>query len=286
MDIEAEIGRSTAAPLLNYFALTFAVAWVLWAAAAALAGDAPATASDQLLFLPGVFAPGIVAVWLTWRARGTAGVRALLGPLLRWQVSPRWYVFAIGYMAAIKLTTALVHRAITGSWPPFGSSAWYVILGGTLASTVLLGQSGEEVGWRGYALPRLAELYGLRMASVILGVVWALWHLPLFFVPAADTYGQSFIVWGVGVTALSVTFAWLYAKTNASLLLTMLLHSAINQSLGIVSGALSGATNSFSLRASTTGWITLALLWITAAYFLIRMPPLPPGEVLPPNERD
>ena len=264
--------------MLSYFALTFAVAWVLWAGAAALAGDAPATASDQLLFLPGAFAPGIVAVWLTWRARGTAGVKALLRPLYQWQVSPRWYVFALGYMAAIKLTTALVHRALTGSWPPFGSSEWYVILGGTLASTVLLGQSGEEVGWRGYALPRLAELYGLRMASVILGVVWALWHLPLFFVPAADTYGQSFLVWAMGVTALSVAFAWLYAKTSGSLLLTMLLHAAINQSLGIVSGALAGATNSFSLRASTTAWITLALLWTAAAYFLVRMPALTGGS--------
>jgi membrane protease YdiL (CAAX protease family) len=149
-----------------------------------------------------------------------------------------------------------------------------VILGGTFFSTIMLGQSGEEVGWRGYALPRLAELYGLRLASLILGVVWAVWHLPLFFVRGADTYGQSFFIWAMGVTALSVTFAWLYANTNGSLLLTMLLHSAINQSLGIVSGALPGADNPFSFSTSLPGWITLALLWLTAAYFLVRMPKL------------
>lgn len=264
--------------LLKYFALTFGIAWALWGAAFALSPGAAATRMGPLLFLPGVFAPGIVAVWLTWRAEGPSRVRALLSRLLHWQVPARWYAFAIGYMAAIKVSTALAHRALTGSWPAFGTDAWYVILGGILGSTLLFGQSGEEVGWRGYALPRLAGLYGLRRASVILGVVWALWHLPLFFIPGADTYGQSFFVWAMGVTALSVAFAWLYAKTNGSLLLMMLLHSGINQSLGIVSGALPGAANPFALRASTAGWITLALLWISAAYFLVRMPELTQGE--------
>ena len=261
--------------LLAYFAWTFVVAWALWGAAFLLSPDAAASRVGQLLFLPGVFAPGIVAVWLTWRARGASGVRALLGRLFIWQVRARWYVFAVGYMAAIKLATALVHRVLTGTWPPFGSDAWYVIVGGTLLSWITLGQSGEEVGWRGYALPRLAERYGLRLGSVILGVVWAVWHLPLFFIPAVETYGQSFLVWAMGVMALSVTFAWVYANTNGSLLLTMLLHAAINQSLGIVSGALPGADNAFSLTTSLPGWITLALLWLTASYFLIRMPPLP-----------
>lgn len=270
---EPEVGRSGAASLLRYFALTFAVAWAFWGAVVALAPGAADTRMGPLLFLPGVFAPGIVAIWLTWRAHGSSGVSALLSRLFHWRVGAGWYAFALGFMAAIELTTALVHRAMTGSWPPFGTAAWYVILGGTVFSTITLGQSGEEVGWRGYALPRLAELCGLRLASLILGLVWALWHLPLFFVRGADTYGQSFFVWAMGVTALSVTFAWLYAKTDGSLLLTMLLHSAINQSIGIVAGALPGADDPFSLTTSRPGWIALALLWLGAAYFLVRMPP-------------
>jgi len=90
-------------------------------------------------------------------------------------------------------------------------------------------QAGEEVGWRGYALPRLAERLGLPWASVALGVIWACWHLRLFFLfDGADTFGQSFPVYLLSVTALSVAMAWLYWRTGASLLATMLLHAAVN----------------------------------------------------------
>jgi membrane protease YdiL (CAAX protease family) len=73
------------------------------------------------------------------------------------------------------------------------------------------------------------------------------------------------------VTALSVAMAWLYWRTGGSLLLAMLLHAAINNTKDIVPSALPGATNSFSLRGSLVGWITVALLWIVAAVFLARM---------------
>lgn len=75
----------------------------------------------------------------------------------------------------------------------------------------------------------------------------------------------------LSVTALSVAMAWLYWRTNGSLLLTMLLHAAVNNTKDIVPSALSSATNAFSFRSSSIGWLTVALLWICAAYFLVRM---------------
>src|SRR5881397_3629828 len=98
------------------------------------------------------------------------------------------------------------------------------------------------------------------------------WHLPLFFVPGIDMYGQSFPVWALGVTALSVAITWLYAHTNESLLLVMLMHSAGNQTLGIVPSAVTNAANPFALSPSLVAWLTGAFLWITAVYFLVRMP--------------
>lgn len=255
-------------PLPVYFALTFLVAWVLWYAATAIAGGAT---GGQLLYLPGTFAPGIVALVLTARAEGAAGVRALLRPLLKWEVGARWYLFALTYIAAIKLVVAMLHRVATGEWPRFGDTPVYLMVAAALISTVSFGQSGEEVGWRGYALPRMAARLGLGPASVVLGVIWAAWHLPLFFIPGASIFGQSFPLYLLQVTALSVTVAWLWRRTGQSLLLTMLLHAAVNNTKDIVPSAVTGPSDPLALSSSLVGWLTVALLWICAGYFLVWM---------------
>jgi len=263
--------------LLKFFSLTYALTWACFFSVAALSGSSapavPARAEIRwlLLFL-GIFAPSFVALGLTARAEGRAGALALLRRLLQWRVDARWYVFAAGYIAAIKLVVALVHRVAIGAWPRFGSEAWYVIVVAIVISTPV--QAGEEIGWRGYALPRLAARFGLARASVLLGLIWACWHLPQFFIPEADTYGQSFFVFVLQVTALSVGIAWLYAQTKGSLLLTMLMHSAVNNSKDIVPSAVPGATNTFGLSSSVVAWLTVAMLWVCAAYFLVRMPKL------------
>jgi len=259
--------------LLKFFFITFAITWPCFSAVAAFsAGAAPNLAflRGPILFL-GIFAPAIVALSLTARAEGKEGVLALLRRLVKADVALRWYWFAIGYMAAVKLTVALLHRLFLGAWPRFGGEAWYVMLAATIGSLIVGGQSGEEIGWRGFALPRLATRFGYGAGSIILGVIWALWHLPLFFVREADTYGQSFFLYTLQVTAISVAIAWLYRRTNGSLLLTMLMHSAINNTKDIVPSHLDGGTYSFTFNASIVGWLTVAVLWMCAGSFLVSM---------------
>jgi membrane protease YdiL (CAAX protease family) len=267
--------RSTST--IAFFLLTFVVSWTLWIAAAAVFDGVAATGQVSpgiraLIFLPGTFAPSLVAVALTARQEGRAGVFALLQRLFQWRVGLRWYAFAIVYMAAIKLTAALVHRVTTGSWPRFGDTALYVMLAATIFSTVVGGQAGEEIGWRGYALTRLTTRMGLAGASVLLGVIWAAWHLPLFFIPRTDLTEQSFPFFLLAVTPLSTAIAWLYWRTNGSLLLTMLMHAAINNTTGIVPSGNTGGTNPWILRTSLIGWTTIALLWIAAVFLMARMP--------------
>lgn len=108
-------------------------------------------------------------------------------------------------------------------------------------------------------------------AALLLGVLWACWHLPQFFFAAADTYRQSFPVWSLEVIALSVAMAWLYTKTNGSLLLMMLMHAAVNNTKDIVPSAVSNPAGTFSLDASLVMYLTVAVMWIAATYFLIRM---------------
>src|SRR5688572_10792887 len=253
--------------MLAYVVLTVALSWSLWFASGATSPSGPNTP----IFLLGVFSPGIVALGLTAFAGGRDAVVALLRRLIDWEVPVRWYVFAAGYMLAIKLTAALVHRVAFGAWPAFGQEPFVLMIAATAASTMLGGQAGEELGWRGYALPRLADRFGLGPASVLLGVIWALWHLPLFFAPVGDTFGQSFPLYLLQVVAMSVTMAWLYSNTRGSLLPVMLLHAAVNNTKDIVPSVEAGATNPWALSHSSIAWVTLALMWLCAAYFLSRM---------------
>ena len=254
--------------VIIFFVAAYTLSWGAWIAANGITTDLPRTA----LILLGTFAPGIVALGLTARALGRRGVIALLRRLLIWQVPLRWYLFAAGYFVVIKLTVAVALRAATGAWPTFGSEPWILMLAATLASTLLGGQAGEEIGWRGYALPRLTVRFGLGAASVILGLLWACWHLPLFYILGGDTVGQYFPLYLLQVTALSVAISWLYVRTGGSLLLVMLMHAAVNNTKDIVPSAEAHATDPWALSHSLVAWLTALLLWLCAIYFLRRMP--------------
>jgi len=217
----------------------------------------------------GTYAPAVVAISLTAWAEGADGVRKLLRPLVSVDVPIRFYLFAILYVIGIKLVAAALHRAIIGIWPVFDMASLAIVPFAIAISTPF--QAGEEIGWRGYALPRLAARMGFARASLLLGVIWAFWHLPQFYIADADTYRQSFPVWAAGVVAMSVAFAWLYVRTVGSLPLVMLLHASINNAKDIVPSGSAVAPGAFSLNASRVSWITLGVLWLCAGYLLTRL---------------
>src|SRR2546426_11767360 len=112
--------------LIKFFVLTYAVTWTCFVSVAA-AGIPARSPLGVFLVLLGAYAPSLAALWLTARAAGGAGIRALLGRILRWRVPAQWYLFAVPYIPALKLTAALVHRVATGAWPSFGHEPWYLI---------------------------------------------------------------------------------------------------------------------------------------------------------------
>jgi len=242
----------------KFFAVTYVLSWTLWSLVALVPTGTPLRTA---LFLPGTFAPALVALWLAPNRKD------LIDRLFQWQVPVRWYVFALGYLAAAKLAAAIVHRITLGAWPALEPGPWLLFVAGLLVSTPV--QAGEEIGWRGYALPRLTQRFGLGAASVILGVIWAAWHLPLFFIAATDTTGASFPFYLITVIAISVAIGWLYARTNGSLLLVMLMHSAVNNTPHFVPPAAPGDV--FVLNATAVQWMTALFLWVGAAYLLTRM---------------
>lgn len=248
---------------IAFFLLTFAVTWTLWALAPK-AGSVAAT-----LFLIGTFAPSIVALALSYWRGGRDAVRALTCQIVRFPQQIQWYVFAIGYMIVIKLSTALILRASTGHWPALGTESLLLMFG--VIPISLWFQAGEEIGWRAFALPRMAEAMGLGPASLLLGAIWAIWHLPLFFIQANDTFGQSFPIYFAGVVAMSVTLAWLYWRTGRSLFIVMLLHAAVNNTKDIVPSLEVGASSPWAMSQSSVALVATALMWVVAIALLWDM---------------
>ena len=263
--------------LLGFVVLTFAGTWIAWLASARLGLLAGGYVSaGGAVFLLGVFAPSLVALALTWRDEGKEGVVALLARIGRWRVDPRWYLIAVAYMAAIKLSAAMIARLATGTWPAFGETPLPLILGAIIVSTWV--QAGEEVGWRGYALPRLWQHLGLGGAGVVLGLIWALWHLPLFFIPGTGSDTESFPIYLIIVTNLSVAMAWVYWKTGGSLMLVMLMHASVNNTTGIVPGSLPYPVSPMSFDGSTVAWSTVAVSTVISVLLLVRMRGAQPGD--------
>jgi membrane protease YdiL (CAAX protease family) len=259
--------------LVLFFTVTYIISWSAFFGAAALSqGEPVAFASAPVsgaVYLIGVFTPALVALAFAAWESGRAGIIALLRRIIQIPRNAWWFVFATVYIAAIKLLAALLHRLFAGAWPHMDDTRLLVLLLATIISTPV--QSGEEIGWRGYALPRLASRIGLGRASIVLGVILSVWHLPFFFIPGTDKSGQSIPLYILQVTALSVAMAWLYWRTNQSLLIVMLMHAAVNNTKDIIPSAVSETTKAVALNASLVGWLTVALLWICAVYFLIRM---------------
>lgn len=268
-------GDERTSSLVAYFALTFLVTWSAFALAATFAPRGAVSPAGEalvreLIFHIGVFAPGLVAITLTGRAGGRVGARAWLARLFHWRAGVRWYVFAVAFPPAVKLGAAILHGLFLGEWPPFGGPSVYLIPAAIFLSMWV--QAGEEVGWRGYALPRMATRMGLGVAAILLGAIWAAWHLPLFFFfPAADTAGQSFPLYLTQVMAISIIMAWLFWRTKGSLVVVMLIHATFNNTHDLVPSRVQGATDPLAISTSPVAWLTALLLWLPAAYFLWRM---------------
>lgn len=216
--------------LLRFFAGTFALRWSadLWMLLA-YAGVLPINLAGRLALasLAGA-SPSVTAFWLTWRERGRPGVHDLLGAAMRRRFAWKWYALSI-LLPVVAVYGGVSAYAFLSGWPP---EQWVLPgLPGAFASAVAP-PLGEEFGWRGYALPRLQARSGALPASLVIGAVWSVWHLPLFFMPGEGEFHVPFIVFlvetGIG---WSVLMTWLYNRSGGALLTALLFHGAGNFAL-------------------------------------------------------
>ena len=148
----------------------------------------------------------LMAIGLSANEAGRAGVRSLLGQLLRWRVHPIWYAVALLFPLVLALTIGGLVLLTGAPPPPFPDLAQWLKLPIMFLFVVLLaGGLYEEIGWRGCALPRLQTRYGALVGSLILRLIWAGWHLPQWFIPGEIS--GSFLSFVLGVVTLSVLLA-------------------------------------------------------------------------------
>ena len=220
-------------PLASFFALAYAVTWLLWAPMV-IAG---VPAFSETRHIPSIYALPAVAVGVTGTAffmtaitQGRAGVRRMLKRLTCWDVGIRWYVVAL---LLIPLTELLITAAVAGPQilRALAPSA-LILYPAAFLSHFVFGPLFEESGWRGFALPRIQHRFGPLRGSLLLGLLWGGWHF-LLYLPA--WFGAG-VVTGIIDTAIfvaftvtvSVIFTWLFNNTRGSLLLAMLLHGSVN----------------------------------------------------------
>lgn len=216
-----------ASSVLRFCAEAFALSWLPWAVLLARGGDPTAGIAESALWILGGFGPALAAVWAA-RRDGPGQARRLLAGLLRWRVAARWYAALLIPLGFALLAAALV--TLVGSMQRDTGDlgdALLLIVPLFVLNTLVLG-GNEEVGWRGYALPRLQQRMSALAASLWLGLVWGAWHAPLFFMAETAQGELSPPVFVVNAIALSVIFTWLYNSTTGSLLLAVLFHGAIN----------------------------------------------------------
>lgn len=209
---------------------------------------------SPLLGFAGLFGPTVAAVIVVAAAEGKTGLKDLLGWILRWRVGLRWYVIALGLPAVLALVTARLHLLFGAPSPvQLGQLS---ILEPILFVLVL----GEEIGWRGYALPRLLATRSMLSASLILGVLWGAWHLPTFFIPGMPQHSIPFSAFMLLTTAYSVLFTWIYVHTAGSVLIATLFHGAINFCQGFF---LSG------IDPAREYWLLAFVWWVAALVVLV-----------------
>jgi membrane protease YdiL (CAAX protease family) len=222
------VPTASAGHLFLFVITAYLLAWLCFgvpilAARGLIALPAPEAAFLTLATL-GVCLAGIGAAAVE---SGRSGVRALLAQVPRWRVRPVWYLAALFVPALFPAGGFLLSLALGTPPPPAPPLQVWLSLPLLLIALVIPAIL-EEVGWRGYALPRLQRRFGALRASLILGVIWAGLHLPLWLLPDFGFADQSIPLYLVQVLAFSVVLAWLYNATGGSLLLTGMAHAAIN----------------------------------------------------------
>src|SRR5213595_3086620 len=229
-------------PLVYYFIIAYAFSWlaemplVLSEDGAGLLSYRSPLGLYATIAIASFVGPFLSAFIMTGITERREGVGRLLRHLVLWRVGLRWYLFAlIGLPAIMVLGVIFLPRAFA-SFQGIAALSPLSLLVLFVTVFFLGGPLGEEPGWRGFALPRLQRRYGPLVGSLILGTIWAFWHLPLFWAPAWNLPPTilNIVMFVVAAIAFTIVMTWVFNNTRGSLFMAVLVHTSFDTVLAIL----------------------------------------------------
>lgn len=260
MDLKNFIERH---PVLSYFTLVYLITWgaiLLIVRGLGSSGGTDPTVQTAVVSLPLLIAPGLVGITLTAFLEGKAGIRAMFSRMTHWRVGMGWYAAALGLMP-ILLLAILYGLALLAS-PAFAPVLSLLGLAGIAAGYL------EEIGWTGFATPRLLSRWSPFAAGLILGLLWGLWHGLADYSIRGDTLGAfwpiTFSLFVLPLTAWRILMVWVYNNTRSGPV-AQLMHFSYTGSLGFfVPLAAISHTQDALVYA-----VLMVVLWLFVAFIAI-----------------
>lgn len=230
-----------------------------------------------LVFLPAPFGPSFAALIMAWRLEGRRGVRRLLGRMKIWRVGLGPWLVALGLSAALVGAAVAASGAGATVFSRF-DFAGLLALPGIWLLALPFGPLPEELGWRGWLLPRLQGRMSPLRASLLIGVVWTFWHTPMFWFPGAAV--PSFLELGPGpvllylaqIVAEAILFTALFNRSRGSVLLAIVFHTGFNTAESTLFALFEAPVEAEALPVYA--W-TVGLSWVAAVVSLL-LPPVEP----------
>jgi membrane protease YdiL (CAAX protease family) len=178
----------------------------------------------MLLFIIGGLGPTVSAFLSIAIAKGDIGFREYNKCLFKWRLNVFWFIIPFVISFGIAFASVGLNKLIIKGFS-LNLRQWYMII--PFFMVMILGGGLEELGWRGIALPELENKFNPLISSLVLSIIWSLWHLPLFFIKGTNQYGCSFLIFYLGVMGLTFILTWIYNQTE-SLLICIVFHASYN----------------------------------------------------------
>jgi uncharacterized protein len=212
--------------LIWFTALAYLFSWMWWIPMA-VSGTVVEPGQGWPTHLPGLLGPALAAVLVTAVADGRPGLADLWARIVRWRVGWVWYVI-VAATAALALLPLVAGSAAPGDLAVYSGAPVTGLA--VLVYVLLVNGFGEEIGWRGFLADHLLDRMSRGSTSLIVWVVWAFWHLPLFWIVGnfRDLGVGGTIGWIVGIGFGSVLLTWMYQSAGRSILIVALWHTAYN----------------------------------------------------------